>query len=209
MIDPETNTVVCDRCRVDEPGPGEADAEAAGWFVDSSVEAHGRCSPGRKGRAGRRTGMRSLAGAGLASLLAFGAATSSANTTNVQPQAQAICVAALPTIIRLDTDERRAVADNRAGKLSADGLDARYRTDLLAFAALGTHVAAQIAAIPGEHSDAITERLVAGQRRLAGVLRSEGRAAGRHDRTAVKAYAKQANTLMDAGNRLVPGCGAF
>lgn len=152
--------------------------------------------------------MRWLAVAGLASLLAFGAGTSSANT-NVQPQAQAICVAALPTIIRLDTDERRAVADHRAGKLSANGLDARYRVDLLAFAALGTHVAAQIAAIPGEHSDAVTKRLVAGQLRLAGVLRSEGRAAGRHDGTAVKAYAKQANALIDAGNRLVPGCGAF
>lgn len=45
--------------------------------------------------------------------------------------------------------------------------------------------------------------------RLAGVLRSEGLASGRHDGTAVKAYAKQANTLIDAGNRLVPGCGAF
>lgn len=52
MIDPETDPVVCDRCRRDVPGPAQEHAEAAGWLVDTSVEPHKHFCPAGKSRAG-------------------------------------------------------------------------------------------------------------------------------------------------------------
>ena len=122
--------------------------------------------------------------------------------------ANVLCAAALSDLERLGTDEHLARADAIAGKISPAALAARYRADLLAIGASGHRTANQVAALPAPGSDAKLLRLVAGMRQWADVAVSEGRAAGRGDQTAVKAYAAQANRLIDANARLARAVGA-
>jgi hypothetical protein len=144
----------------------------------------------------------------VALIVATGAsASSSAPATSVQRRAQTLCLAAVPTVARLDADEQRAVADWLAGKLSGRALGVRIRTEVLTLSMVDNRLAAEIAAIPGEQSDAVTKRLVVGMQRLANVGHAYELAIGRNDGTAVNADAKQADALGYANNRLVPGCG--
>jgi hypothetical protein len=122
--------------------------------------------------------------------------------------ANVLCAATLTEVQRLVADEHLARADAIAGKITRAGLAARYRTDLLALAELQHRTAKQVAALPAPGSDAKLLRLAAGMRRLADVIVSEGRAAGRGDQAAVKAYATQANRLFDANGRLGRAVGA-
>ena len=155
----------------------------------------------------RRVGARlALAGAVMLGVGAF-ASAAPARSAALERQASALCAAAFPAVLRLDTDEHRALADAKAGRLGVRALFARLRTDLLAAAGIGRRVAGRIAALPGAHADALTARLVAGLDALAGVIAAEAGAVGRDDQAAIRADAARASRLIDANRRLVPACG--
>jgi hypothetical protein len=158
-------------------------------------------------------------GAGLllavVALVIVGLATGPTNGSVTQGSSQryaaaanVLCAETLPVVKRLDADEHLARADAIAGKTTRAALASRYRTDLLALAELELRTANQVATLPAPGSDPKLLQLVAGMRRLADVGMSEGRAAGRGDQAAVKAYAAQFNHLIDANARLARAVGA-